>query len=366
MTGLLGKRYPPIGVDVDGRFLRVAQVVPASDGWTLQAAVRIPRVTPDGPLGPRDVAHLESTLGRLGFRGRRVVLAAPEQKLAVDILELPPRSSGAPVGTIARTELARTHGYDPAAAETVCWDLPASSRARDMTQMMAVALAHEDADALLSVFDASGLDVVAVDAPMAAVVRACQGLFAEQDLTVLLNVTWDWVLLVVLHQGLAVYRRLMLEHSVGALVQAMARNLDLPTESVDCLLEDVGLGQHAASPGGAAVSLESVQATIRRPIHAVADAVRAAFAYAGQMYPGATPGRVILTGQGATVPGAAAHLSSRVGVEVVTASPRHCSTPSPAVKAVADDPSLTAAVGLSLFAEGRTRAKPQPHPVVQA
>ena len=366
MTGLFAGRSPLIGVDVDGRYLRVAQVAPAPGGWALQAAVRIPRVTPDEPLGPRDVAHLASTLGRLGFQGQRLVLAAPEQKLAVDILELPPRTSDAPVDAIAQTELARTHGYDPAAAETLCWDLPPSSRARDMTQVMAVALPHADADALLTVFDGSGLNVVAIDIPMAAIIRACRPLLAEEGLTVILNATWDWTLLVVLRQGMAVYRRLMPEHSVRALTQAIARNLDLQSESVDCLLENVGLAEGTALPGGVAVSLNSLRGLIRRPIHAVAEAVQAAFAYAGQMYAGATPGRVILTGQAAAVPGVAPYLGTRLGLDVVTATPRHLMASPPGADAVADDPSLTVAVGLSLFAEGRQRAKPQPHSVVQA
>ncbi|MEA3367056.1 MAG: hypothetical protein U9R68_02960, partial [Planctomycetota bacterium] len=140
MSNLFGHRESPIGVDFDSRYLRAAQLTPAAGGWRLQAAVRIPRVAPEQDLGDRDVVHLRSTLERLGFQGKHLVLAVPEEKLAVDVLELPPRDSRAPVDEIARSELARTHGYEADAAEMVSWDLPPSSRAKDMTQMMAVAL----------------------------------------------------------------------------------------------------------------------------------------------------------------------------------------------------------------------------------
>jgi Tfp pilus assembly PilM family ATPase len=361
-----GHKISPIGVDVDGRYLRAAQTAPHGQGHTLQAAVSIPRVAPEEPLGDRDVAQLKGTLGRLGFRGNRLVLAVPEDKLAVDILELPPRGSGAPVDTIARTELARTHNYEPAAAEMISWDLPPSPRARDITQMMAVALTHADADALLAVFDRADLDVVALDTPMAATVRACRPMIAPTGLTVVLNVGWDWAMLLVLLSGTVVYRRLMPENSVRLLTQAIARNLDLPAPSVDCLLQEVGLADDVEGSGDTSVPLDSVRTLIQKPFDAVAEAVRGAFAYAGQMYAGAAAGEVLLTGQAAAIPGVDEYLESNLGATVRVAVPGDVAAPAPGTEKAAADPSLTATAGLALYQEERHRAKPQSHSVATA
>lgn len=366
MSGLRGHDESPIGVDVDTRYLRAAQLAPAGDGWRLQAAVRIPRVAPGEELGPRDVAHLKDTLERLGFRGKRLVLAVPEDKLAVDVLELPPRSSSAPVDQIARTELARTHGYEPDAAEMVSWDLPPSSRARDITQMMALALPHPDADALLDTFEGTGLDVAVLDTHLAATIRACRPLLPDEGLTAVLTVGWDWALLLLWLDGTVIYRRLMPENSLGCLTEAVARNLDLPADAVDCVLEEVGLADHPPTDDDTPIPLDALRTIIRKPINASAEAVRAAFAYAAQMYARSRPASVLVTGQAAAIPGATAHLASRLDADVRTVAPRDLVEAAPAVVQEAGHSALTPAVGLAMYPEGRTRAQPKPHTVAQA
>jgi Tfp pilus assembly PilM family ATPase len=366
VSAWLGHRESPIGVDVDGRYLRAAQLAPAGDGWRLQAAVRIPRVAPEEPLGPRDVAHLQDTLERLGFRGKRIVLAVPEDKLAVDVLELPPRDSRAPVDDIARAELARTHGYDAGAAEMVSWDLPPSSRARDMTQMMAVAMPHGEADALLDIFDGTGLEVAVLDTHMAATIRACRPLLPDEGVTAVLTVGWDWALLLLWLEGTVVYRRLMPENSLRCLTEAVARNLDLAPDAVDCVLEEVGLADRSPEEGDTPLPLEALRTIIQKPIDATAEAVRAAFAYAAQMYAGTGAAGVIVTGRAAAVPGATDYLASRLAVDVRTVTPGDVVEAAPATAHEAGHPALTPAVGLAMYQEGRDRAEPKPHTVAQA
>ncbi|MFO8012815.1 MAG: hypothetical protein R6X20_05850 [Phycisphaerae bacterium] len=366
MSGLFGHRESPIGVDVDGRYLRAAQVAPAGDGWRLQAAVRIPRVAPEADFGRRDAVHLQDTLERLGFRGQRLVLGVPEDKLAVDVLELPPRGSHAPVDDIARSELARTHGYDPAAAEMVSWDLPPSSRARDITQMMAVALPHGVADALLDAFDGTRLEVAVLDTPMAATIRACRPLLPAEGVTAVLTIGWDWALLLLWLDGTVIYRRLMPENSLRCLTAAVARNLDLPADAVDCVLEEVGLSDRAPDDGATPLPLDALRTIVRKPINATAEAVRAAFAYAAQMYAGSGAAGVLVTGPAAAVPGATDHLASRLDMDVRTVAPGDVVDAAPAAAREAEHPALTPAVGLAMYSEGHDRAKPQPHTVAQA
>jgi Tfp pilus assembly PilM family ATPase len=366
VSGLFGHRESPIGVDFDGRYLRAAQLARAADGWRLQAAVRIPRVAPEEALGPRDIVHLRDTLERLGFRGKRLVLGVPEDKLAVDVLELPPRNSRAPVDDIARTELARTHGYDAAAAEMVSWDLPPSSRARDMTQMMAVALPHAVADALLDAFDGAGLEVTVLDTHMAATIRACRPLLPDDGLTAVLTIGWDCALLLLWLDGTVIYRRLMPENSLRCLTAAVARNLNLPADAADCVLEEVGLADRRPEESDTPLPLDALRTIIQKPINASAEAVRAAFAYAAQMYVGTQTTGVLVTGPAAAVPGATEHLASRLDMNVRTVTPGDVVGAAPAVASEAGHPALTPAVGLAMYSEGRNRAKPQPHTVAQA
>lgn len=366
MSGLFGHRESPIGVDYDGRYLRVAQLATTGNGSALQAAARIPRVAPGQDFGPRDVAHLQDTLERLGFQGKRLVLAVPEDKLAVDVLELPPRTSTAPVDQIARSELARTHGYDAAAAEMVSWDLPPSTRARDITQMMAVALPHADADALLDAFDRARLEVTVLDTHMAATIRACRPLLPAEGVTAVLTISWDWALLLLWLNGTVIYRRLMPENSLRCLSEAVARNLDLPAEAVDCVLQEVGLADRAPDDGDTPLPLDALRTIVRKPINAVAEAVRAAFAYAGQMYAGTRIAGVFVTGQAAAVPGATEHLASRLDVEVRAVVPAEVVETAPATVQEAQHPALTPAVGLAMYPEGLKRAEPKLHTVAQA
>ena len=366
MTGVFGHRESPIGVDFDGRYLRAAQLAPAAGGWRLQAAVRIPRVEPEQDLDARDVNHLRSTLERLGFHGRRLVLAVPEDKLAVDVLELPPRGSGAPLEEIARSEMARTHGYEATAAEMVSWDLPPSSRARDMTQMMAVALPHADAEVLLDVFDRGGLEVAILDTHMAATIRACRPLLPAEGLTAVLTLGWDWALVLLWLGGTVIYRRLMPENSLRRLTEAVARNLALPADSVDYVLEEVGLADRCRRKDDAPLPLEALRTLIRKPVNAAAEAVRAALAYAAQMYADSGTAGVIVTGQAAGVPGLADYLASRLGVEVHVAVPDDVIDAAPATVREAGQPALTPAVGLAMYTERRKGAEPKPHPVAQA
>ena len=366
MTPLFAHRAAPIGVDYDGRYLRAAQVARAGDGWRLKAATRVPRVTPGENLGPKDVANLRGTLTRLGFTGRRLVLAAPEEKLAVDTLELPPRGSSAPVDDIARTELARTHGYEPTDAEMIGWDLPRSSRTKDMTQVLAVALRHADADALLDTFDDAGLEVDVLDTAMGALVRACRGLLAEKGLTAILDCGWDWALLLVLREGTVIYRRLMPENSLRAAAQTIGKNFNLSAESVDCLLEEVGLAGSVRCERAASVPTDAVTTCLRRPLDACAEALQAAFSYAGQMYAGAVPESALLTGLGAAIPGVDRRLEARLNVETQVVIPSDIAPPDPAVTDAARDPALVATVGLAMAQQGSAHAEHESHSVVSA
>src|SRR5262249_26290258 len=151
------------------------------------------------------------------FEGRDVVACVPDDKLVTAVLELPPRSSGAPLDQLARVELARVHKLEPGSFELACWDLPAPARAGDATHMMAAACPHADADRLLGAIESAGLRVVALDIKPWALTRACAAVGSADGTTVLLDVGEEGALLTAVRQAAPVYERMMRDGGTATL-----------------------------------------------------------------------------------------------------------------------------------------------------
>ena len=336
----------PIGIDFEGRSVRAAQLVSTPQGWLLTAALALPRLGgPAEPLDRAEVDGLSGALARHGFTGKRVVLAIPEDKLLTGILELPPRTSGAPLDEIARAELANMHGYDPQAAEAVCWDLPVSSR-RGTTQAMGVACRHDDAEAVLKAFDGSSLDVQALDSRLHAVVRACQSVLPQTGITAVLDLEWNGTMLLLVFEGTVFYQRTMSEGAVRQLVQAITEGLALDEEAALLLLAEVGLAPRGPEHASHA---EAISPMISKYLDVMAHSLQSPLAYAAAQYPGSSVSGLLLVGHGAGIPGVADVLQQRLGMSVRAVAPADVVQGQPSLGAKAQDPSLVAAIGLARF-----------------
>jgi Tfp pilus assembly PilM family ATPase len=352
-----------IGVDSGGRFLKAVQLVRTSGGGRMVAAVRLPKSTPGAVTCRADVDLFCGAMARQGFTGSRVVLAVPQDKIVTGILELPPRASGAPLADIARLELASMNNYDAQQAETVSWDLPPSPRVKNVTQAMAVACRHADAEELIELFESAGLQVAALDSPMHAVVRACRPLLSATGITGILELEWDWAVLVLLYRGTVIYRWSMSEASVRNLVRTMAAGLSIDESVAAPLLMEVGLAPQESR--NAAVG-DAVAVSIRKHLDAVAESIGSPILYAGQQYPAASVDSILMVGSGAAIPGAADYLQTRVAGSVKAIGPADlvaCAAPLAGPTSVSEtgaaaraggkahDPSLVSAIGLARFEE---------------
>lgn len=349
MHAILGGRQSPIGVDFDSRFVRAAQLARSGRRWRLAAALHLPRVLPGADLDPSEAEQLAGVFARQGFKGRRIVLAVPEEKMVTGMLELPPRGSGAPVDEIARTELANMHDYDPRAAEMACWDLPASNRQKDVTQAMAVACRNADADALLEVFAGRGLEVLALDSRLHALVRGCQPVLPPTAVAAVLELAWDRAMLVLLYGGTVVYKWTMAEGAISRLSETLVKNLHVEDDAVDYLLAEVGLAPQAGEAWGDAAALRAVATLIRKHLDAIAGAMQSPFSYCAQQYSDAALENLVLVGHGAAIPGAGEHLQSRLGVNVRTVVPPDVVQCPKVSDRTAGDPSMIVAIGLAQF-----------------
>ena len=347
MLGLAVNRASPIGMDIGGRHVKLAQAVRTGRGWSLVSCMSLPRVSPGQPMDAREAGQLGLVLTRRGFRGRRIVLAVPEDVLVTGMLEAPPRTSGAPVEEIARAELASMHDFDPAAAETLCWDLPGTGRPRAATQVMAIACRHADAESLLDPLESADIEPVALESRMHACVRACRTLLPQTGLAAIMDVEWDWTVLVMVFNGLPIYRRLVAEAAVHRLAETIGETLELDSEGVDYLLTEVGLRPAAPDAGGEPMDVAHM--AIRKHLDVLVDSVQSPFTYAARQHGVPHVSTMLMTGFGAAIPGVSEELGRRLQLPVRVVRPVDVMTPARDLDGTATDPALTVAVGLACF-----------------
>jgi len=339
----------PIGVDIGGRQIKAVQFKGQPGRWRIRAAACAERQNPGAPLEQGDIAELRRLLDANSFKGRNVVLAVPCGDLFTGIMELPPRSSGAPVEQLARTELSRMHRCDADSFEMVCWDLPAPARAGGSTYVMAAGFSHEKADVLLDTVEAEGLDVHALDIHASAVARACGPLLeGVTAIAAILDLGWDKADLVLLYESVIVYERKLTKCGIDQLVAALGAELKLDAREADGLVRQVGLARACAdvSPD----ICRAVNQAVATYCQALTDEMRIPLSYLANQYPDAPAETLLLIGGGGRIPGLQQHLDSILDFYVRAVSPSDIAQCPPAVEKQFG-PSLALAAGLGQFAE---------------
>jgi len=373
-----------IGLDVGARSVKAIQFARdrfGDGGWRVAAAAEMPREsapqeaaagqpagppvapTKAGPLAPAEVARLVATLERQGFAGADVVLAAPNDRVYTSMLELPPRSSNAPLEQIARIEMARAHRLAPDGFEMGSWDLPAAARATRQTHVMAVACTHADAVALMDPFEAAGLTVTALDVKAAALARACGPLLNADagGITGLVDLGWTSATLSLMHQGVVIYGRTLGDSGLHKLYATLAGRLGLDAEVIDYLLSDTGLtaghGQSGAKDApvpSASASRKTKNATdaaglIAAHFEAAVHELRVSLSYAQHQYPDTPLSRLLLVGGGACIRGVTEHLRRTLAIEARAVAPADVATCPAHLAGPCASPALTSALGLAQF-----------------
>jgi type IV pilus assembly protein PilM len=335
----------PIGLDVGARTVAAAQAVRQRSSWRLESASMIsrPAGAPPDRLTPEESARLADILGRQGFIGRYVVAAAPQSKLMLSVLDLPPRSSGAPIDDLARSEMARTHRRDPASFEIACWDLPTPLRGSDTTHLMAAAFAHEDAAAMLDPIESSGLCVEALDVRAWAMARACERpLAGSSDAAALLDIGEAGVVLALVRSGVVVYERVLPDSGLGPVRARVAKALALEADLIDAVFATL-LTESAAPDADAS---QEVKPILDEHAQHVVKELQIALGYVVHRY-GGEVAQVLLHGPGATLRGLSDRISKDLGVPARIAHPAELIDCSPDIGASSADPAFAVAVGLA-------------------
>lgn len=351
MSWSVGKSPGPIGIDVGRHHVKAAQFNRSSGGWRIAAAASMPRTETGSDIQRADVRRLCDVLAKGKFKGRHIVLAVPSDKLLTTIMRLPPRTSGAPIEQIARSELARMHECDPETFEMACWDLPAPARAGESTYVMAAVCLHVEANALLDAFEAEGLHVQGLEIHASAAARACAPMLeGVSGIAAILDPGWSLERLVLLYQGVVVYERKRAKGGLHALVASLADHLKLKAQSVERLLMAGGLVSPQAGEGDDSQAAETIRAAAAAHFDTMVEEMRMPVSYVSNQYPDAAMDRMLLIGGGAEIPGLAEYLDSRLEFEVRNVRLADLTGCSRKLDE-AHGPALTVAVGLGQYGQ---------------
>jgi Tfp pilus assembly PilM family ATPase len=337
--------YSPIGVHFDHRSFRAVQLVRQQGRWAMTAAVRVHRTGQDDIPTVSELKTLRGILDRQGFVGTGLVLAVPTSQMYVGVVEVPPRSSGAPIGDIAQAELARINGCEAGDLESAHWELPPVFGGQTATQALALGCAHTVADGLLDAFDQAGLDVIALDGEAPAAIRACKQRASGTGMTGILDIGWQDTQLNLLLGGQVLYHRTIAGAGIGAIAEQLAQTL-----GVDDVIVDRLLTTSASSPNGSTHGVhEAAQEALEAHWRLIADETQAPLSYVAHQYMDADVQELFLTGYTSLDDHAAEFFAAKLDRPVQTVRPGDLASCGSDMADKAADSSLTTAVGLAEF-----------------
>lgn len=339
----------PIGLDVGGRQVKAAQLQKAhgQSAWRLTAVSLFPRPRPGQDLTTQEAHDIAEVLFRRGFGGNKVVVPVPNEKLLSAVLDVPARTAAVPIEQIARMELARAHRCPPDSFEMGCWDLPAPARAKRNPPVMAVACAHNEANAMLDVFESAGLQVTALDVRASALARAAAPIVpTDKAVCAILDLDWSSAMLVMLCDGAIVYTRALPDAGMRTLHEAVGRRCRLESEVIDFLL--AGTDGNSTPPADGAMPAEA-RGLVTSHLESLIQELKVSLAYVSHEYSDTPLTKLLLTGSGAGTPGLAGALARDLGVEPRVLTAAEVVECPPEFLESASSAALMAAVGLAQF-----------------
>lgn len=323
MSWRIGRRSA-IGLDLGATRIKAAQLVRTSSGWQLVAGANYARTEGNGVLVPAEMDRLLGMLDRAGFSGDRVVVGAPRPMLRAAVVDAPPVSSGAPVAKICAAEFARMYRMSPGSCQLHVREVPAAKARPGTSQMSVNGLSNDDAESLVSPFEAAGMVVEAIDLAAEArcrVVRPVCG--GAPTLAALLDIGWSGIGLSVFREGDAVYHRWLSDGGLSKLVESAKRSFSIDSASAEAVVTRVGI-MAPEGEGLDGLTTARVLGLGREYAEGLFHEILRSLAYVLDRYPGEVVERFYLNGGGATLPGLAEYLGELAGLNFEVLTPGQC------------------------------------------
>ncbi len=372
MIASLVSRLTPIGLDIGAQWIKAVQLrVTRGGGRRVVAASRFARSAGLAANGAPDVApdsaecrRIGEVLARQGFIGRRVVIGTPAARQLVAPVRLPPAGSGAPLGLIARAQLAESGRCDADSLLAAWWPLPEPARTAGQPgqpgdapiSALAVGAMLRDVDSAIDQLEAGGLEVAACDAEVSAIARACEPLLeSPPSVSAVLSLGFRSASLSVLCGDTPVYHRLLPDLAVGLLQASLCESLKIEHDIAGYVLTETGAASEPAGPGGAGEPAAQrwegaldARELVRRAVATMAQEIRVSLSYTAGQHPGSETARVLVIGGGAMIPGLPGVLAEETGLAARRVSLRDLAHCPPELAGLAGDAGLVAACGMAL------------------
>jgi Tfp pilus assembly PilM family ATPase len=328
-------RALPIGLDLGSASVKACLKLQRTPGESLASVLE----------------RVHDAMPRQGLCGTRVVVAPPPDAPIVGMFDVPPSDSGAPLDTIVRGELARSHKKSTESFELAWWELPASERHTGATTVIAVGLPHEQANPMLDAIEGAGFVVEAVDIPASALARGCgAALLPEPSINAVLDLGWLRPQLVLLRGRRIVYQRELPEFGLEKLIAQLRARLRLDDEAAIVLGTRLLMDEAPAIDPELQAQLELVQAEYTNRL---ARELELSLRYALHRYPGGTSTRLVLAGGGAGLSGLSGELRAALGCEVLAPRLQELAPVSVAFSQATGIGDFALALGLATHREGR-------------
>lgn len=334
-----GQSTSVVGIDLEGATMRAVQVGHTAHGAQVHAAVEVARPDPHAPIGGEDVSLLMEVLERQDFQRHGLVVGMPASSLFSEVLELPPRDSGAPIETLAKMEVARIRHREPESFELASWDLPSAARAGEATHVLAIGCEHQHANALLDLLEAHGAGVRALDVRSCALARSL-GSVTTSGVTGVVELSWDVTRLVVMLGDVVLYERCVEDAGLRVVREEIIRIMGVDDEVADFLI---------AGGGGEEGLTDDVGSILESVWDGAVDEINASLNYAEHRYVNADLRRLVLIGAGAHLPQATTMLRDAVSFEPGVVTMRDLADCEHVDDLVSSSPSMVAALGFAMW-----------------
>jgi len=201
-----------IGLDLGAHTIKAAQLNPDGSVHAWACFPRLNALAPgEASLSAPEADRLARVLRQRGFGGDRIALAAPRSVTRAAVLDLPPKTSGAPIDRIARSEMARLHAKAEDKIEIALIDLPRAARATSSTQALTYMCAHDASARILDALEATDYEPVTMDVAALATIRGCfEGAPPETqpgEANVVIDAGWGSTDIYVMTEGRLVFER---------------------------------------------------------------------------------------------------------------------------------------------------------------
>jgi Tfp pilus assembly PilM family ATPase len=319
-------------------------------GYRASALSQLPRPEPEQEVSRADALALRQVLERQSFSGRKIVVAAPEERLVRATLELPSKVAGAPIGQIVRMELSRLHDMAPDSFEMAYWEWRTPDGTKPMTRTLAIGCPHEAAMGILDIFEAEGFDVVALDVRSAAAGRACEPLLLPApQITAIADLGWHSTSLLFMSGRSLLYERLVESASIAELTGKLAETFHITLEAAQQVVNTVGLTADEPIGGIDRETLDAIRKYLQSHFDRFLEELKAPFSYVNHQFPGEGVKRLLLIGGGAAVPQLGPYMQGRLAIDIQAAAPSDLVASPVELLAKAGNPAMTVAVGLARF-----------------